>query len=50
LFQMSLLPGYDVITYPGLGVAVLAEFSFCLWLLIKGAKMPAAKLESAYAV
>ena len=50
LFQMSLLPGYDVITYPGLGVAVLAEFSFCLWLLIKGAQMPAAKLERALAV
>lgn len=50
LFQMSLLPGYDIITYPGLAVAILAEFSFCLWLLIKGAKMPAAKLESALAV
>ena len=50
LFQMSLLPGYDVITYPGLVVAVLAEFSFCLWLLIKGAKTPAANLESALAV
>ena len=40
LFQVSLLPGYDVITYPGLAVAIIAEFSFCLWLLVKGAEMP----------
>jgi hypothetical protein len=50
LFQAFLLPGYNVITYPGLGIAVLAEFSFCLWLLIKGAKMPGAKLEGSYAI
>lgn len=31
-----LFPGYEVITYPGMVVAVIAEFSFCGWLLFKG--------------
>ena len=35
-FQIFVFPGYEVITYPGLAVAMIAEFSFCLWLLIKG--------------
>ena len=39
LFQISLFPSFEVITYPGLAVAVIAEFSFCFWLLIKGAKI-----------
>jgi hypothetical protein len=39
-FQAFLFPGYDVITYPGLAIGVIAEFSFCFWLLIKGAKDP----------
>jgi hypothetical protein len=34
--QVFLFPNYEVITYPGLAVALIAEFSFCLWLLIKG--------------
>lgn len=39
LFQTFLLPNYAVISYPGLAVATIAEFSFCLWLLIKGVKI-----------
>ena len=35
-FQIFLFPGYEVITYPGLAVAMIAEFSFAFWLLIKG--------------
>lgn len=35
-FQFFLLPGYDVITYPGLAVSFVAEVSLSLWLLIKG--------------
>jgi len=38
-FQYFLLPGYEVITYPGLIVSGLAEISFCLWLLIIGVKV-----------
>lgn len=39
-FQFFLLPGYDIITYPGLAIGFAAEFSLSLWLLIKGAKEP----------
>ncbi len=35
-FQIFLLPGYEAITYPGLAIATLGEFSLCFWLLIKG--------------
>ena len=35
-FQYFLFPNYEVITYPGLAVATIAEFSLCGWLLIKG--------------
>ncbi len=35
-FTTFLLPNYEVMAYPGLIVAVIAEVSFCLWLLIKG--------------
>jgi len=37
-FQYFLLPGYDIITYPGLAISFIAEFSLSLWLLIKGVK------------
>jgi len=37
-FQVFLFPDYEVITYPGLAVALIAEFSFAFWLLVKGAK------------
>ncbi len=36
--QFFLFPGYDVITYPGLVISFIAEFSLSLWLLIKGIK------------
>lgn len=35
-FQFFLLPGYDIITYPGLAISFTAEFSLSLWLLFKG--------------
>lgn len=37
-FTYFLFPKYEVITYPGLVVATIAEFSLCLWLLIKGVR------------
>jgi hypothetical protein len=37
-FQYFLLPGYDIITYPGLAIGFVAEFSLSIWLLIKGVK------------
>lgn len=37
-FQYFLLPGYDIITYPGLAIGFIAEFSLSLWLIIKGVK------------
>ena len=39
IFTFFLFPSYEVITYPGLAVATIAEFSFCGWLLLKGAKV-----------
>jgi Domain of unknown function (DUF4386) len=36
--QVFLFPAYEGITYPGLAVAMVAEFSFAFWLLVKGAK------------
>jgi hypothetical protein len=35
-FQFFLLPGFDIITYPGLAIGFIAEFSLSLWLMIKG--------------
>jgi hypothetical protein len=35
-FQYFLLPGLDIITYPGLAIGFIAEFSLSLWLIIKG--------------
>jgi len=29
-------PKYGFITYPGLIIGMLGEFSFCFWLLFKG--------------
>ena len=43
LITFFLFPSYQVITYPGLAVATIAEFSFCGWLLLKGAKIPEMK-------
>ena len=37
-FQFFLLPGYDIITYPGLAIGFIAEFSLSLWLIFKGVK------------
>jgi len=37
-FQYFLFPDFEVVTYPGLAVATIAEFSLCGWLLIKGVK------------
>lgn len=38
-FQFFLLPGYDIIIYPGLAIGFIAEFSLSLWLMIKGVKV-----------
>lgn len=38
--QSFLLPGYAIITYPGLAVSFTAEVGTSLWLLIKGIKNP----------
>jgi hypothetical protein len=38
--QYFLLPNLEVITYPGSLISVIAEFGFCGWLLVKGAKIP----------
>lgn len=37
-FQVFLFPDYEAITYPGLAIATIGEFSLCFWLLIKGVK------------
>lgn len=39
-FQFFLLPAYPAISYPGLAVGFIAEFSLSLWLLIMGVKVP----------
>jgi hypothetical protein len=33
------IPEYNFMIYPGLIIAMLGEFSFCFWLLIKGIKI-----------
>ena len=38
--QSFLLPGYAILTYPGLAVSFTAEVGISLWLLIKGVKNP----------
>jgi hypothetical protein len=35
-FQFFLLPDYGILSYPGLAISFIAEFSLSLWLLIKG--------------
>jgi hypothetical protein len=37
-FQYFFLPDYGVLSYPGLAVSFVAEFSLSLWLLIMGVK------------
>lgn len=37
--QYFLAPGLDVITYPAYALEIVGEFTFCGWLLIKGAKV-----------
>jgi hypothetical protein len=36
--QFFMLPGYPVISYPGLALSFIAEISLTLWLLFKGVK------------
>jgi len=36
--QFFLLPDYGILSYPGLAISFIAEFSISLWLLIKGVK------------
>jgi hypothetical protein len=31
-------PGFEALMYPGFAIGMIAEFSFCFWLLFKGAK------------
>jgi Domain of unknown function (DUF4386) len=50
LFQVILAPHVEALSYPGLAVATLAEFSFCLWLLIKGARESGAGLNEPVAL
>jgi hypothetical protein len=38
--QYFLLPDYKEITYPGIVIAIIGEFGFCGWLLLKGGKIP----------
>jgi len=38
-FVAFLLPGHEVIAYPGYVLAAVGEISFCVWLLIKGVKI-----------
>jgi hypothetical protein len=40
-FQAYLLPGYPQITYPGLVISAVAEFSLTLWLLFRGIRTEA---------
>jgi hypothetical protein len=37
-FQYFLLPDYGILSYPGLAVSFVAEFSLALWLLVMGVK------------
>jgi len=37
-FQFFLLPEYDIISYPGLAISLIAELSLSLWLIIKRVK------------
>lgn len=35
-FQYFLFPGYEMVTYPGIAISVIAEVLFSFWLLVKG--------------
>ncbi|MEA4869806.1 MAG: DUF4386 domain-containing protein [Christensenella sp.] len=37
-FQFFLFPGYEIITYPGLAIGFIAEFTLSLWLIFVGTK------------
>jgi hypothetical protein len=37
-FQFFFFPGYEAVSTVGLAVGLIAEGSFCLWLLIKGVR------------
>lgn len=37
-FQFFLFPDYEMITYPGLAIGIIAEFSLSLWLIFIGVK------------
>jgi hypothetical protein len=37
-FQFFFLPGYEIITYPGLAISFIAEFTLSSWLIIAGVK------------
>lgn len=41
--QFYLFPAYEIIAAPGMVIATLAEFSLCLWLLVKGVRVPVAQ-------
>lgn len=47
-FQFFLLPGYDIITYPGLAVSFVAEISLSLWLLVMGVGHERSRLRPAW--
>ncbi len=49
-FQFFMLPGYEVLTFPGLAVSAIAEFSLALWLLIMGVKEPKVNVEQRVAL
>lgn len=38
--QVFLFPNAEAVTYPGLAVATVGEFSLCLWLLFRGVNTP----------
>jgi hypothetical protein len=42
--QHFLLPGNEAIAIPGMIIAVIAEFGFTGWLLVKGARIPEAQV------
>jgi hypothetical protein len=37
-FQYFFLPDYGILSYPGLAVSFVAEFSLALWLLVIGVR------------
>lgn len=39
-FTLIIVPAFSFFTFALLGVCLLAELSFCLWLLVRGVKLP----------